>query len=164
MLHPAAHLGRAGAGVGAPQVDVALLHRPQRRPALGAVGGHDEGARAAVAALATALLAGGWLLGEWSGAVPLWYAAMSLASFLCYRHDKLAAGDGRRRTPERSLHLLDLAGGWPGGLLAQQVLRHKSSKPAFQAMFWITVALNIAGLAWLLHGGRLDALLQALPA
>ena len=45
---PLAQLGRAGTGVGAAQVDVALLHRPQRRPALGALGRHHELALAAV--------------------------------------------------------------------------------------------------------------------
>ncbi|MDH7453955.1 DUF1294 domain-containing protein [Luteimonas composti] len=117
--------------------------------------------RGALAA-ATALLAGGWLMGEWGGAVVLWFAVASLLSFLSYRHDKVSAERGRWRTPERILHLLDLAGGWPGGLLAQQVLRHKSSKPSFQAVFWGTVALNIAAFAWLLHDGSLDAFLQAL--
>ena len=62
-----------------------------------------------------------------------------------------------------ALAVAALAGGWPGGLLAQQVLRHKSSKPAFRVAFWITVALNIAAFAWLLRSGRLAALLQALP-
>jgi uncharacterized membrane protein YsdA (DUF1294 family) len=30
-------------------------------------------------------------------------------------------------------------------LLAQQLLRHKTSKPSFVAGFWMTVTLNIAG-------------------
>src|SRR5690606_41594197 len=51
VLDPTTHLRRAGARVRAPEVDVALLHRPQRRAALGALGGHDEGPLAAVAAL-----------------------------------------------------------------------------------------------------------------
>lgn len=127
----------------------------------GASAGPGGSVRRIALAAATALLAGGWLLGEWGGAVVLWYAALSLVAFLCYRHDKQAAGQGRWRTPERVLHLIDLAGGWPGGLLAQQVLRHKSSKPSFQAVFWATVVLNIAAFSWL--RGRPDALLQALP-
>jgi uncharacterized membrane protein YsdA (DUF1294 family) len=45
--------------------------------------------------------------------------------------------------PEARLHLLALVGGWPGGLLAQQFLRHKSVKPSFRQAFWITVALNV---------------------
>jgi len=42
-----------------------------------------------------------------------------------------------------------LAGGWPGAILAQQWLRHKSSKLAFRRWFWCSVALNMALLIWL---------------
>ncbi|WP_202843133.1 DUF1294 domain-containing protein [Luteimonas saliphila] len=114
-------------------------------------------------AAAVAVLAGGWLLGAWPGVVPLFYAALALVSFLAYRHDKLAAERGRRRTPERTLHALDLAGGWPGGLLAQQVFRHKSSKRSFQVVFWTTVLMNCAAFAWLLREGVLAHLAQASP-
>jgi uncharacterized membrane protein YsdA (DUF1294 family) len=41
---------------------------------------------------------------------------------------------------------LALACGWPGALLAQQWLRHKSAKQEFRAVFWVTVVLNVAGL------------------
>lgn len=78
------------------------------------------------------------------------YAVMSLATFVAYAVDKSAARAGRRRTPERTLLLLGLAGGWPGALLAQHWLRHKSSKAAFLRVFWITVASNTAVLALLL--------------
>jgi uncharacterized membrane protein YsdA (DUF1294 family) len=47
------------------------------------------------------------------------------------------------------LHFLSLAGGWSGAALAQQFLRHKSSKREFRNIFWITVAINIGGLMWL---------------
>lgn len=141
-----------------------VAERAMRRVARASAGGRPArvrlpaGLRRLALIAVTALLAGGWLLGEWPGLVPLWYAALSLLAFLAYAHDKRAAGLGRRRTPERSLHLIDFAGGWPGGLLAQQVLRHKSSKTAYQAVFWATVALNLAGFAWLLHSGGLAAL------
>lgn len=72
------------------------------------------------------------------------YAGVSLVAFLAYRSDKAAARRGRWRTSENTLHLLGLAGGWPGALLAQQLLRHKSSKPSFIAVFWLTVTANIA--------------------
>jgi len=39
--------------------------------------------------------------------------------------------------------LLGLVGGWPGSLVAQQVLRHKSSKASFRRAFWGTVLVNI---------------------
>ena len=78
--------------------------------------------------------------------VPAWVAGLYLATsavcFLAYAIDKSAAIAGRRRTAERTLLLLGLAGGWPGALLAQRLLRHKNRKPAFQAAFRATVALN----------------------
>lgn len=77
------------------------------------------------------------------------YAAVSLLTFTMYAIDKSAARTGRWRTPEATLHLLALAGGWPGALLAQQWLRHKSAKQSFRAVFWVTVVLNVVGLVLL---------------
>lgn len=73
------------------------------------------------------------------------YVGTSAATFLTYAKDKSAAQRGARRIPERTLHLLAFAGGWPGALLAQQLLRHKSAKSEFRAVFWATVILNVAG-------------------
>ncbi|WP_305824595.1 DUF1294 domain-containing protein [Massilia brevitalea] len=73
------------------------------------------------------------------------YAVTSLSCFVAYAIDKSAARKGGWRTPERTLLLLGLVGGWPGGLLAQQWLRHKSAKRSFRTMFWATVAANVAG-------------------
>ena len=72
------------------------------------------------------------------------YACASVVCFIAYALDKRASRTGRRRTPEQTLLLLGLAGGWPGAFLAQRSLRHKSSKRAFQLKFWFTVVLNIA--------------------
>jgi uncharacterized membrane protein YsdA (DUF1294 family) len=74
------------------------------------------------------------------------YAGMSLLTFVVYAIDKAAAQAQRWRTAESTLHLLALACGWPGALLAQHWLRHKSAKPEFLAVFWATVVLNVAGL------------------
>lgn len=90
-----------------------------------------------------------WRLPAWPALV---YAAASVACFIVYAIDKAAARAGRRRTPESTLLLLGLAGGWPGAVLAQQWLRHKSSKRAFQRLFQASVAVNLAAfgcLAWL---------------
>ena len=73
------------------------------------------------------------------------YAALSVVTFLVYQGDKSAAKAGAWRTPESTLHALALAGGWPGALLAQQWLRHKSIKGPFRFGFWVTVVLNVAG-------------------
>lgn len=84
--------------------------------------------------------------------VLLVYVLVSLLTFFAYAFDKSAAQRGRWRTSERTLHTLGLACGWPGALLAQQLLRHKSSKPGFVAAFWGTVLVNVAGFVSL-HSG-----------
>jgi uncharacterized membrane protein YsdA (DUF1294 family)/cold shock CspA family protein len=83
-----------------------------------------------------------WGLPHW-----LWggYLAMSLATFIVYAGDKRAARLNQWRVAEGTLHGLALACGWPGALLAQQMLRHKSSKPEFLRLFWLTVILNVLG-------------------
>ncbi|WP_313706838.1 DUF1294 domain-containing protein [Massilia sp.] len=76
------------------------------------------------------------------------YVVTSLTCFVAYALDKSAARHGGWRTPERTLLVLGLVGGWPGALLAQQWLRHKSSKRAFRRMFWTTVAANVGGFVY----------------
>ena len=82
--------------------------------------------------------------------LPLWvaglYLLLSAATFIAYAADKDAASKGAWRTPESTLHTLAIAGGWPGALLAQQFLRHKSTKQEFRQVFWTTVFLNVIGL------------------
>ena len=77
------------------------------------------------------------------------YMVLSLLTFIMYALDKSAAKNGAWRTQESTLHLLSLAGGWPGALIAQQKLRHKSKKQTFRAVFWVTVLLNCGAFAWL---------------
>lgn len=79
-------------------------------------------------------------------AVVLGYGLMSLVTFLAYVLDKRAARLGRPRTPENTLHLLELLGGWPGAFVAQRTVRHKNAKAAYQVVFWLIVALHAA--AW----------------
>ncbi|QQE87046.1 DUF1294 domain-containing protein [Azotobacter chroococcum] len=82
---------------------------------------------------------------------PFWalggYALFSLTSFLQYWLDKGRAASGRWRIPEASLHAVELLGGWPGALLAQQAFRHKTRKIAYQLGFWGIVLLHQA--AWI---------------
>lgn len=81
--------------------------------------------------------------------VVAYYAVVSIIAYITYAIDKKAAIKNRRRVSEKSLHLLGVLGGWPGALLAQQRLRHKTQKTSFQLMYWLTVTLNLAGLWWL---------------
>ena len=71
------------------------------------------------------------------------YLVLSVACFVVYAVDKSAAVVARWRVPENTLLLLGLAGGWPGAIVAQQVLRHKTKKASFRQAFWGTVALNL---------------------
>ncbi|NRQ41362.1 DUF1294 domain-containing protein [Rheinheimera sp. YQF-2] len=97
----------------------------------------------------------------YAGKLPLYvvagYAVASLITYLCYAWDKRKAQKGHWRTPESTLHLLALSGGWPGAWLAQSRLRHKSKKRSFRLMFCVTVLLNIAALVWLISPLRLTA-------
>ncbi|HEY1029436.1 MAG TPA: DUF1294 domain-containing protein [Pseudomonas sp.] len=70
------------------------------------------------------------------------YMLASLASFMQYWLDKRSAQSGGRRIAENTLHLVELAGGWPGALIAQQIFRHKTRKASYQTVFWLIVGLH----------------------
>lgn len=74
-------------------------------------------------------------------------AVASTVAFVAYGVDKRRAGTDARRIPERTLHLLALAGGWPGAIVAQRRFRHKTQKVRFRVVFWITVVLHVAAVA-----------------
>ncbi|MCE9677892.1 DUF1294 domain-containing protein [Shewanella sp. AS1] len=82
-------------------------------------------------------------------ALPVYYLAISLITWLAYYRDKRAARRGHWRTSENTLQLLSLLGGWPGALLAQHYLRHKSQKRAFRLGLYLMVLLNLGALVWL---------------
>ena len=75
--------------------------------------------------------------------------AASAASFVMMSIDKQRATQRRRRIPEQTLHLLELAGGWPGSLAAQHLIRHKNRKVAYQVPFYFCVVLNCGFLLWM---------------
>jgi uncharacterized membrane protein YsdA (DUF1294 family)/cold shock CspA family protein len=77
------------------------------------------------------------------------YVIASLLAFFMYAKDKSAAKSGGWRTSESTLHLISLFCGWPGALIAQQTLRHKSKKQSFRFVFWVTVVLNCGAVAFL---------------
>lgn len=97
------------------------------------------------------------IIGAFFGFLPVivtvGYLLLSCLSYILYALDKVAAGKGRQRTPEATLHLVDLLGGWPGALIAQQQYRHKTVKASFQSVFWFTVLINIAAVFLLVRSG-----------
>ena len=78
------------------------------------------------------------------------YAVLAVLTLGLYAWDKRAAMQARSRIPEQTLHLLALAGGWPGAMLARPLFRHKTRKQPFTVIFWCTVLLNLAMVAALL--------------
>jgi uncharacterized membrane protein YsdA (DUF1294 family)/cold shock CspA family protein len=121
-------------------------------PAIGAI------VAPALAAMFFAFLLSAAAGGKLPWAAPAWYAVASAVTFFLYYRDKVAAVRGEWRTPEQTLHVLSLVGGWPGALIAQRWLRHKSTKPSFAVGFVVTVTLNLAALAWLHSGGGWERL------
>ncbi|MEH2107876.1 DUF1294 domain-containing protein [Nostoc sp.] len=84
------------------------------------------------------------------------YPVMSLITFRLYADDKSRAQQGRWRRQENTLHLCEFMGGWLGAFVAQQKLRHKSSKVSYQVVFWLIVILHIVfWLDWLFFGKAL---------
>jgi len=75
-----------------------------------------------------------------------WLLAISLVTFLTYGYDKLIAGSGRTRVPERVLLALAFAGGTLGALAGMWLFRHKTAKASFRLKFWLVVAAQIAVL------------------
>ena len=71
-------------------------------------------------------------------------AMLSLVTFTVYAVDKRRAKrKGARRVREATLHRLAWLGGAPGGLLARQVLRHKSRKREFATRLGLALGLHL---------------------
>lgn len=106
-----------------------------------------------------------WSVVHWKAPIQIFwvFAGMSSVAFVLYGLDKWAAKRNTQRTPENTLQLCALLGGWPGALLAQQVFRHKSSKRSFQIVFWFMVVINCCALGFYLSepgGAFINRLLQ----
>lgn len=76
------------------------------------------------------------------------YVVMSLVSLVLYYSDKQRAEANQWRISEATLHGVDLVGGIVGGLIAQEIFRHKTAKREF-----IFVTVLIAMVHLLVLGG-----------
>lgn len=81
--------------------------------------------------------------------VSLVFLGASLLAYMAYSRDKSAAQNGEWRVSENTLHLYSLLCGWPGAIMAQQKLRHKTKKVSFRVVFWLTVVMNAGFVSWL---------------
>lgn len=127
-------------------VNVAFVgDRPSSRPTTAPGPGV---AAMAFAAGFLAFVAGTVAMGKLPFVVLIAYLMASCVAYLAYVFDKSASLKGQRRTPESTLHLFSSVGGWPGAMLAQRTLRHKTQKRSFQVTYWATVFLNCAAFVW----------------
>lgn len=79
----------------------------------------------------------------------LWYLAASIVTLVVFAWDKHCAARGARRFSERTLHSLELVGGWPGALAAIFVLRHKNRKARFLVLTAASVLVHLV-ILWLI--------------
>jgi len=99
---------------------------------------------------------------------PLWpaliYVGASLITYLVYAADKREAQRYGQRVSENTLLFLGFIGGWPGAIIAQQTLRHKTIKQPFRGYHWFTVVANIAVFVFLVSpaGARVIAALLSI--
>lgn len=89
----------------------------------------------------------------------------SLVALELFTRDKLTASSSsgeasdsraRPRIAERTLHGIELLGGWPGALLAREALRHKSWKPSYRGATALRIALHgavVSALALIIEKG-----------
>ncbi|WP_306523540.1 cold shock and DUF1294 domain-containing protein [Rheinheimera sp.] len=92
--------------------------------------------------------------------IAVYYAVLSVLTFAMYASDKKAAQQGRWRTAESTLQIFAVAGGWPGAVLAQNRLRHKSNKNSFLWIFRLMTMLNLSAFFWLMFADSAAPLWQ----
>ena len=92
-----------------------------------------------VVAVASALAL--WATTHW----PLylcWLGTTSAVLFALYGYDKAQAMSKNRRVPEKTLHMLTLAGGFLGGIIGRVLFRHKTLKWQFTLVTFLSTVLH----------------------
>jgi len=89
------------------------------------------------------------------------YGVLSVMTYYLYAKDKKSAQNNQWRISENTLHISALLGGWPGALIAQNRLRHKTQKVKFRMVFGLTLLMNISLLIWM-HTEQGSQLIQTM--
>ncbi|MEM9415207.1 MAG: DUF1294 domain-containing protein [Planctomycetota bacterium] len=97
------------------------------------------------------------LMWYWLGTLFGTMLVMSAVSLALYAWDKRRAAKQGRRVPEKRLQLAALLGGWPGALLGQKWLRHKTVKRPFRVVFWLTVVVHLMAATLVTYAVYLEA-------
>ncbi len=83
----------------------------------------------------------------------IWLVLANALAFLLFAWDKLrSGGSGGDRISEFNLAAIGALGGWPGGLLAMLLFRHKTAKLSFKLKY---------ALAFVVWAGLLCALVAS---
>lgn len=86
--------------------------------------------------------------------VYLGYAVIiNIVTLVAYAMDKAAAKAKARRTPEKTLLLLTIAGGWLGAMVGIYVIRHKSQHLRFILTAWAATIIHAVLFGYLLSLG-----------
>ncbi|MEC8557132.1 MAG: DUF1294 domain-containing protein [Planctomycetota bacterium] len=95
------------------------------------------------------------VLAMYSKAWPSWLALifsiltllLSLTAATLFCADKRRAQAEQSRVSEMTLFTLSALGGWPGIVIAQQLLRHKSQKVSFRITLGVIVGAHLVATA-----------------
>ncbi|HEY94025.1 MAG TPA: DUF1294 domain-containing protein [Dehalococcoidia bacterium] len=79
----------------------------------------------------------------------IWLAIASTITFLFYGYDKVQAKRSGRRVPEKYLHWMALAGGFPGSWLGRSVFRYKTRKGVFLFVLILSTIVRLVLAGWL---------------
>lgn len=80
------------------------------------------------------------------------YTIMSLICFILFYIDKKRSETNGWRIAEYYLHLVELLGGWPGALLGQKYIRHKTQKWKYKLVLWAIILVHAAFWGYFFYG------------
>ncbi len=83
--------------------------------------------------------------------VVIWLIVLNVVTLSAFAFDKWLAGRSSKRVAESTLVLLGALGGWPGGLLAMKLCRHKTVKRTFQFKYALALVPFAAEIWVWLH-------------
>lgn len=96
------------------------------------------------------LVLSGYLLVLAKNPIPFFsYWILSILTMFLYGTDKANAATRRWRVPEIYFHLLELMGGWPGALIAQNDFRHKTRITSYVWILRGIIAIHL--MAWFIY-------------
>jgi uncharacterized membrane protein YsdA (DUF1294 family)/cold shock CspA family protein len=98
----------------------------------------------------TPLVLSGYLLMIAKNPIPFFsYWIFSLLNMFLYGADKANAATRKWRVPEVYFHILEILGGWPGSLIAQNDFRHKTRPSSYLWILRGIIAIHL--MAWVIY-------------